>query len=111
MTATVEASPSGLDEKVNMNVNGIERNEKNVVPLFGGLAEEVIPDPLEVLLQETEQFLVEEIKLERRAHPIVTESQFPDQSMFILDQQLGQLKESIGRIKFYLMDLDDLLPK
>ncbi len=93
-----------------MNVNGSEQTE-NVVPLFGGgLNEESIPDPLETLLLETESILVEEKKLERRDRLMVSETQFPDQSMFTLDQQLGQLKESLGRMKFYLLDLDDLLP-
>lgn len=94
-----------------MNVTGFEK-EQNVVPLFGGTQEEFIPDPLEQLLQETESLLVEEKKLIQTAKtPMVTESQFPDQSMFILDQQLGHLKESISRIKYYMLDLDDLLPK
>lgn len=93
-----------------MNVTGFEK-EQNVVPLFGGAREEIIPDPLEQLLQETESLLVEEKKLVQTKTPVVMESQFPDQSMFILDQQLGHLKESIGRIKYYMLDLDDLLPK
>ena len=94
-----------------MNVNGLEKAEMNVVPLFGGIAEEIIPDPLETLIQETEMLLTEEIKTESRDRMVVSESQFPDQSMFILDHQLGQLKDSISRMKFYLLDLDDLLPK
>ena len=94
-----------------MNVTGYENAEKNVVSLFGGAVAENIPDPLETLLQETELILKEEVKLERKELPMVSETQFPDQSMFVLDQQLGLLKESIGRIKFYLLDLDDLLPK
>ncbi len=94
-----------------MNVNGLEKTE-NVVPLFGGgLMEESIPDPLETLLMETEAILVEEKKLEQSDRLMVSESQFPDQSMFTLDQQLSQLKENLGRMKFYLLDLDDLLPK
>ena len=94
-----------------MNVNGLDQIE-NVVPLFrGGLSEESIPDLLESLLLETEAILIEEKKLERSDRLIVSSSQFPDQSMFTLDQQLGQLKESLGRMKFYLLDLDDLLPK
>lgn len=94
-----------------MNVNGLENAEMNVVSLFRGTTEEIIPDPLETLIQETEELLTEEIKAESHDRLMVSESQFPDQSMFILDQQLGQLKESIGRMKFYLLDLDDLLPK
>jgi hypothetical protein len=110
--ATVEVSPSrNWTKKASMNVNGFEKTEMNVVPLFGGLQEENIPDPLETLLQETEEILIEEKKLVRSDRPIVSETQFPDQSMFTLDQQLGALKESISRMKFYLLDLDDLLPK
>ena len=94
-----------------MNVNGLEQTE-NVVPLFrGGLSEESLPDPLETLLRETETTLIEEQKIEQTNRLMVSESQFPDQSMFTLDQQLSQLKESLGRMKFYLLDLDDLLPK
>lgn len=94
-----------------MNVTGVEKAELNVVSLFGGLQEENIPDPLETLLQETEEILVEEMKLEQSPRLMVSETQFPDQSMFTLDQQLGALKDSISRMKFYLLDLDDLLPK
>lgn len=94
-----------------MNVNGIETAELNVVPLFRGGQEEVLPDPLETLIQETETLLTEEIKVESHDRILVSETQFPDQSMFILDQQLSALKDSLGRMKFYLLDLDDLLPK
>ncbi len=94
-----------------MNVTGFEKAEMNVVSLFGGIQEEYIPDPLEALLQETEEILVEEMKLDTRNRLIVSETQFPDQSMFTLDQQLSALKDSISRMKFYLLDLDDLLPK
>lgn len=94
-----------------MNVTESQKAEMKVVPLFGGVQEENIPDPLETLIQETEILLTEERKLVERNLPLVTESQFPDQSMFTLDQQLEMLKESVGRIKFYLLDLDDLLPK
>lgn len=112
VTATVERALADVGEKkVNMNVNGLENAEMNVVSLFGGAAEAIIPDPLETLIQETEVLLTEEIKVESRDRLMVSESQFPDQSMFILDQQLGQLKDSISRMKFYLLDLDDLLPK
>jgi hypothetical protein len=93
-----------------MNVTGVEK-EQNVVSLFGGTHEEIIPDPLEELLRETKSLFVEEKELNQVKVPMVSGSQFPDQSMFILDQQLGHLKESIGRIKYYMLDLDDLLPK
>lgn len=94
-----------------MNVTESQKAEMKVVSLFGGAREEIIPDPLETLIQETEILLKEEIKAAPKNLPMVSESQFPDQSMFTLDQQLEMLKESVGRIKFYLLDLDDLLPK
>lgn len=114
--ATVEASPTiarrpSWTKKVNMNVTGIDKAEMKVVPLFGGREDEMIPDPLATLLQETEEIFLEEMKLERADRVMVSETQFPDQSMFTLDLQLGQLKDRIGRMKFYLLDLDDLLPK
>lgn len=99
-------------KKESMNVSGLEKEQQKVVPLFGAPEREsVIPDPLETLIQETQVFLAEEMVMETRALPVVTENQFPDQSMFTLDTQLSQLKESLGRIKYYLLDLDDLLPK
>jgi hypothetical protein len=94
-----------------MNVNGIETAEMKVVPLFGNIQEENIPDPLETLLLETEEILSDEKIVETHDRLMVSETQFPDQSMFVLDQQLSQLKDSISRMKFYLLDLDDLLPK
>ena len=109
--AKLSSSKRMWTKKGSMNVTESQKAEMKVVPLFGGVQEQDIPDPLEALIAETEQFLAEEIKLEKRDFPLVTETQFPDQSMFTLDQQLGMLKESLGRIKFYLLDLDDLLPK
>lgn len=93
-----------------MNVD-FEKAQMNVVPLFGTPSVESIPDPLETLLLETEIILTEEKKLAGPAIPVVTAQQFPDQSMFVLGEQLSHLKESVNRIKFYLLDLDDLLPK
>ncbi len=93
-----------------MNVD-FEKAQMNVVPLFGNMTTESIPDPLETLLLETEIILAEEKKLASPVYPVVSAQQFPDQSMFVLGQQLSHLKESVNRIKFYMLDLDDLLPK
>lgn len=83
----------------------------NVVSLFGNAKiQEEIPDPLTELLLEGETTEMDEPMQVQRRH-LVTSSQFPDQSMFVLEQQLSSLKESVGRIKFYLSDLDDLLPR
>jgi hypothetical protein len=73
----------------------------------------VIPgdDPLSELLAEG---LPPEPRISISASPermLVTPELFPDESMYRLDSQLKELKESLDRIKFYLMDMDDLLPK
>lgn len=109
-----------------MNVAGnSQMNENsNVLSLFGDAklpaeteAEALMPDPLKNLLleAEAEAFMAvedeEEIQLARTPRTLVKESQFPEQSMFVLDQQLEQLKSSLGRLKFYLSDLDDMLPR
>jgi hypothetical protein len=41
----------------------------------------------------------------------VNENQFPDQSLYILDEQLSQLRTKINRIKFYLGELDEIIPR
>lgn len=97
-----------------MNVNG-ERPDAlkvNVVPLFGNLDEAILLDPLTELLNEgqIDSFQeVQPVRTERRK--VVRDDHFPEQGMLILDQQLANLRESLSRIKFYLSDLDDLLPK
>lgn len=97
-----------------MNVAGnAEMNENtNVVPLFSSIQIEM-PDPLQELLKEAEleAWATEEAPEKRASSVLVSENQFPDQSMFILEQQLSNLKTSLGRLKFYLTDLDDLLPR
>ena len=42
---------------------------------------------------------------------LVSCEQFPDQSIYTLEQQLLSLNQSMARLKFYLSDLDDLLPR
>lgn len=96
-----------------MNVAGDSKsNTENVLPLFGQID---IPqvDPLEELLAEAESpDLPGAAKVSREeARLLVTENQFPDQSMYTLDKQLHGLREKLNRIKFYLGEIDDLLPK
>ena len=96
-----------------MNVSGnAEMNENaNVVQLFSSSRVEM-PDPLQELLNEAEAeaWAQEEVPLVKASRILLTENQFPDQSMFLLEQQLANLKKSLDRLKFYLGDLDDLLP-
>jgi hypothetical protein len=91
-----------------MNV-GTQAQTVNVVPLFGEL--EISSDPLQDLLneamEESDEMIEETISVPRL---LVREDQSLEQSLYVLEEQLSQLKRSLGRIKFYLGDLDDLLP-
>ena len=92
---------AGNDE---MNVN------MNVLSLFSSNQIEM-PDPLQELLREAElDAWKEEEEIVQAKRLLVTGAQFPDQSMFVLEQQLANLTQSLGRLRFYLSDLDDLLP-
>lgn len=95
-----------------MNLSGKEQanvNTVNVLSLFGKSAPEVvIEDPMETLLEEAGTDTLE--RREVVARKVVDENQFPDQSMYILEDQLKSLRTSLNRIKFYLGELDDILP-
>ena len=97
-----------------MNVAGnAGMNEKtNVLSLFGSVQADM-PDPLQELLKEAEleAWDADEAPVVKASGLVVTESQFPDQSIYVLEKQLKQLNDSLGRLKFYLGDLDDLLPQ
>jgi hypothetical protein len=45
-----------------------------------------------------------------KSRPILSETQFPDQSIYTLNDQLRILQMNLERLKFYLSDMDDLLP-
>ncbi len=94
------------------NSNVVEK--ANVLSLFGGLEVE-LNDPLQDLIQEGHSpdldLELDETPVSERKRVLVTENQFPDQSLHTLDQQLAELKMNLGRLKFYLGDLDDLLPR
>lgn len=97
-----------------VNVDSAKAQTVNVLPLFGNLeTEQFIPDPMTELLNEGGSYSFADelppMRPERRR--IVREDHFPDQGMYILDQQLQALKENLARIKYYLSDLDDLLPR
>lgn len=90
----------------------VERDTVNVVSLFGQKnAEIMMNDPLQDLIQES---AIEDTVLEvqdTRLAKLVNENQFPEQSMYILEEQLSNLRSSLNRIKFYLGDIEDLLPR
>lgn len=98
-----------------MNLSGreqVEADTVNVVSLFSkSNAEIIINDPLADLIKESE---IEETVLEPKelvARKVVTENLFPDQSIYILEEQLSNLRANLNRIKFYMSDIEDLLPR
>jgi hypothetical protein len=98
-----------------MNLLGpldVENEKVNVVSLFGNASEDIIlNDPLADLIKESE---IEDTILSPdvvRSGIIVSEDLFPDQSLFILEEQLSNLRSNLNRIKFYLGELDDILQR
>jgi hypothetical protein len=98
---------------MNVSENSTQLQNTNVLSLFGNTNREET-DTLQELLNEAEVEAWEEeeetVIVAKAPRKIVTESQFPDQSLYILEQQLASLNESMGRLRFYLSDLNDLLP-
>lgn len=100
-----------------MNLNDQEQAENlsNVVSLFGRTNDEgLVSDPLAELLNEAnlEDFMLDEEEASEpilAARKVVDENQFPDQSIYVLEEQLSKLKNNLNRIRFYLGDMDDLL--
>jgi hypothetical protein len=102
-----------VNKKVEMSVSeksGLENKPVNVLALF---SEIVIPETTgsNITEEEDAEFLMQEEVIVAKPRRLVSENQFPDQSLFILDAQLSGLKESLSRIKFYLGDVDDLMPR
>jgi hypothetical protein len=105
-------------KKVTMNVYGNSEvpAEGNVIPLFAKMDREMeyISDPLQDLIAEgmIDWSLNLSEKLQKPPERLLlSENGFPDQSVFILDQQMKNLREKMERLKFFLNDLDDLLPR
>lgn len=106
----------GTSEKERMNLNGREEAQVetlNVVSLWKTQehAEVIQNDPLTDLILEA---AIEDEVLETahvRTARLVNENQFPDQSMYILDEQLMNLRTNLKRIKFYLGELDEIIPR
>lgn len=98
-----------------MNLRGpldVENEKVNVLSLFGNTSEAIIQnDPLTDLIKESE---IEDVVLSSdtiRSGKVVNEDLFPDQSLFILEEQLANLRSNLNRIKFYLGELDDILQR
>ena len=94
---------------MNAGSDKVETESINVLALFSQMNEEIlIQDSLETLLEEAQIQNTEPLKTSVRV--VVQENQFPEQSLFTLEEQLKNLKSNMNRIKFYLGELDDILP-
>ncbi len=97
-----------------MNLSGteMELGSENIISLFGRIntldikAEAVVMDEEIVTVSEDEEIPLPQIRVSK----VVNENQFPDQSLYVLDEQLKSLKSSLSRLKFYMGELDDILP-
>lgn len=100
-----------------MNLREQEQVESivNVVSLFERMNKGVVveKDPLSQLIKESEIEDIGEVIMAAPPKPrkVVNENQFPDQSIYVFEEQLSNLRTSLSRIKFYLDDLDDLFPR
>lgn len=97
-----------------MNLSGteMELGSENIISLFGRIntldhkAEAVVMDEEIVTVSEDEEIPLPQIRVSK----VVNENQFPDQSLYVLDEQLKSLKSSLSRLKFYMGELNDILP-
>ncbi len=89
----------------------LEIEKANVISLFGEANAEMIERDL--LASLADGSLMEETSQEQASAPprkLVSEQQFPDQSIYTLQEQLQNLKRGLQRLKFYLDDLEDVIP-
>jgi hypothetical protein len=112
----VERPKKGKKRKdMNYGENAQLKNESgNVIALFGNtnsLNSQVVlkDDPLETLLKEA--MIKDEVEMVATAKPrkVVSADLLPEQSMYVLQEQLNQLKRSMNRIKFYVDELRDIV--
>jgi hypothetical protein len=95
-----------------MNTVGthVEAHAMNVVPIFD--FQKDAPDPLEELLLESGLVDdMDEVNSSSTIRLVAKPTHFPQQSMYVLETQLKDLKYNIERLKYFLGDLDDLLPR
>jgi hypothetical protein len=95
-------------EKERMNL--IEKTETlqdlNILSLFN----ETLKDSLDQENSEEEEISVSIETQRAPSVPRVSETMFPDQSLFVLEEQLKAIKSNLSRIKFYMGDINDLIP-
>jgi len=87
-------------------------DSEKVLPLFRRLADHLLLEkegaPLDLSDDVIEVIDFEDQEL--KASNLVTPDHFPDQSMYLIDDQIELLKTSLNRLKFYLSELEDIIP-
>jgi len=90
----------------------LEVESLNVLSLFHQKIEirpkNLIEDPC---LLEVEEECEEDAEKITRAVIVAHEAQQPEDAMYVLDKQLDALKETLSRIKFYLGELEEIIPQ
>jgi hypothetical protein len=94
-------------------MNVVENPEVEAVNVLSMLAPlEIGEDPMEELLAEAGEWSEDEmIEEPLKSLNCVEMKHHPDQAMHILDKQLSALKTSLSRLRFYMGDIEDLLPR
>jgi hypothetical protein len=90
----------------------LEVESLNVLSLFHQRieieAKNLIEDPC---VLELEVECVEDVEKLTRTAIVAHEAQQPEAAMYVLDKQLDALKETLSRIKFYLGELEEIIPQ
>lgn len=96
-----------------MNFSGtenVERSQLKVVSFINKRSLDFLQDFPELNLREEPAHHSRPPQRQDLRSHLVQEHQFPDQSMYRLQEQLKLVKSKLGRIKFYLEELEDILP-
>ena len=99
-------------EKANMNLVGIQSAQlasSSAISLFHSHKEEDFQDPLQTLILEGGD-LDKGGQSSFIPPKVVKSAQFPDQSIYTLNEQLMELKRRVGRLKIYLEEVEVILP-
>ena len=92
---------------MNFGQDQFENNGQNLIGLIKG-QEEITKKVRASLIDEARDFEVDSESYS--SVRVVNESSFPDQSIYLLEDQLSELKSRLERMRFYLRELEDILP-
>ncbi len=94
------------------NSENLISESANVLSLYSHVEEVDLDDPLEALLHEAgvPEDDEEEVSASVVQKALVLEHHAPDVGLYIIEEQLSQLRSRLHRIKFYLNEINDLIP-